>query len=636
MAAPPTPPQAIANDPGAFDQLFREHLATLTFNSKQIINLLTMMADEHKAKMSNLVARALDSHITSVSPIISRCTRVDHADSSPRCTQSPPQFRLPGLYLLDSICKNVGYPYHVLWSPHIARIFMDSYRIVDQPVKAKMSDLLATWRDSGPDGGPMFGAGPQTQLEELVFPNGYQGRHAHGVRPSMPASATHNPRVIDLVRRIDAQLAAGSQEQYRQPDNADLSSRMEALTGLKQVVQTGTLPEDDLDRIDAQIRAIEQSSAVSPPGQAPAPPPGLTALPAAVGGLPSSLAGALGALNQSADGSTTSAGDLFSKLLASGLLGGAPQAPTEPDQDEEYAQTILQMDIRLTAHDLQRQVPQGLVDDVLLLRKFLPSQCRQCARRFPVGQDGQRAKEEHLDWHFRQNQRVKDSMARGQSRQWFPTLDAWIRGGYGDSPSNAMGLSTANGESEQGEGGVLTPEQEKAMKAKFASTFVVTPSDPDVAARPCPICKENWKSVYNEDEEEWVWYDAVIADGIVSSSQWRRLESRSLLTRLPLIQYYHASCHHSAKTLSASVKREMTPTDDQVKQSRSRSATPTAAGLKEDRHNASLSADPVSRVKEEAGIASPKRKREESANTETAGGANGFDSEEPANKKAAL
>lgn len=58
--------QRIAHDPTAFEQLFREHLSTLTFNSKQIINMLTLMAEDHKERMSAVVARVLDSHITSV------------------------------------------------------------------------------------------------------------------------------------------------------------------------------------------------------------------------------------------------------------------------------------------------------------------------------------------------------------------------------------------------------------------------------------------------------------------------------------------------------------------------------------------------------------------------------------------
>ena len=65
------------------------------------------------------------------------------------------------MYLLDSICKNIGAPYTDLWAPRIPTLFLESYRVVDQPTKRRMEDLLATWRSSGPGGHPLFGDGAQ-------------------------------------------------------------------------------------------------------------------------------------------------------------------------------------------------------------------------------------------------------------------------------------------------------------------------------------------------------------------------------------------------------------------------------------------------------------------------------------------
>ncbi|KDN52939.1 hypothetical protein K437DRAFT_219630 [Tilletiaria anomala UBC 951] len=570
------PAPDIANDASAFERAFRDHLTTLTFNSKQIITMLTIMADDYKDRMSTVVARVLDTHITS----------------------SPPQFRLPSLYLLDSICKNIGYPYHVLWAPHIARIFMDSYRVVDLPVKAKLEDLLATWRDSGSDGGPLFGFDAQKQLEKALYSSA-EGHRSDPRLQSAPGSAGQSmqqqSKVHSLLRRINSQLELGSQEQYRHPDNVELVSRLEALRGLRQVVQTGTLPEDDYSRIDEQLSAMEHAPTPQPPGPAPGPPPAGVTTPERIGGLPSNLAASLnalgsGATSDEAAASGNVASDLFSKLMASGLLGNVAQSqPQEPEQDDEYTRMIMTSDIKLTVHELQRDLSSSLLEDALLLRGYLPAQCRQCARRFPTGDKGQRSKDEHLDWHFKQNKRVKDSLARGQSRQWFPKLEEFIRGGFDDSPPTA---GVESGAENGGAGGsVMTVEQEKVLKAKFASLYVIAPTDPTVAAQPCPICKESFKSVYNEEEEEWVWYDAIE----VNSS------------------YYHASCYHSAESLSASVKRDSTPADssDTTAHPRSRSTTPALAGTVKDAKHGAAALDPVSRLKEEEGISSPKRKREE-------------------------
>ena len=49
----------------------------------------------------------------------------------------------------------------------------------------------------------------------------------------------------------------------------------------------------------------------------------------------------------------------------------------------------------------------------------LPNQCSTCGRRFLATEEGRTKKARHLDWHFRTNQRLADSVKRGQSRSWY-------------------------------------------------------------------------------------------------------------------------------------------------------------------------------------------------------------------------
>lgn len=42
-----------------------------------------------------------------------------------------------------------------------------------------------------------------------------------------------------------------------------------------------------------------------------------------------------------------------------------------------------------------------------------------------------------------------------------------------------------------------------------AKATVPVPTDAFLAASPCPICKEKFRSVWKEEVEEWVWQDAV-------------------------------------------------------------------------------------------------------------------------------
>lgn len=67
-----------------------------------------------------------------------------------------------------------------------------------------------------------------------------------------------------------------------------------------------------------------------------------------------------------------------------------------------------------------------------LLYSALPLQCKQCGFRYPETSDGQIKMDAHLDWHFRQNRRMKERAKRGLSRSWFVTEEEWISGTGGE------------------------------------------------------------------------------------------------------------------------------------------------------------------------------------------------------------
>lgn len=52
-------------------------------------------------------------------------------------------------------------------------------------------------------------------------------------------------------------------------------------------------------------------------------------------------------------------------------------------------------------------------------------------------------------------------------------------------------------------------------QAELKKSWIPVPSDPAKASLPCPICKEKFISEYNEEEEEWIWKNAVDVDGQV-------------------------------------------------------------------------------------------------------------------------
>lgn len=87
-------------------------------------------------------------------------------------------------------------------------------------------------------------------------------------------------------------------------------------------------------------------------------------------------------------------------------------------------------------------------------------------------------------------------------------------------------------------------------RAELLQRKVVAPPDPgDVA---CPVCKERFKSEWSEEDEEWVFKNAVEVDKVVRFLSYA-------LNRLPRTdirncQIYHATCHAEAATSKLSAR----------------------------------------------------------------------------------
>lgn len=407
---------------------------------------------------------------------------------------------------------------------------------MDQGTKVRMEELLNTWRNSGQNGEPIFGGDAQWKIETQLY--GRQG-------PPIGQRST--------IDKIDRLLNMGAQDQIHNPQAYD-AGRMEALSKLKSVVQSAPLSSQELAQIDselgsfdAEMRAKRQIRSPLAANRSPRP----AAVPSA-SGLPPNLAGALANLanmgtikspkpqhsatlpqqqqqmhqfqgqQQAAAVPATQANDLIKSLMLAGLL--KTPTPQQTGQDDEYTRTIMSTNIILTAAELSKEPTVGPIEE--LQNRHLSRQCPQCGNRYPAGDKGQAAMDAHRDWHFRQNQRVKDSAVRGQSRSWFSKIEQWIRGGYDDTllPSREeIGLNDEQGQS----GTRLTAAQEEELRVA-SSKFVVADGDAS-----CPICKEKFHSAWSEEEEEFIWRNAIKTGG----------------------KYYHATCHLSATTLSSSIER---------------------------------------------------------------------------------
>ncbi|KAK9738323.1 CID domain [Popillia japonica] len=99
-------------------------LADLTFNSKPLINVLTMLAEENIAH-APVIVEAIESHLI----------------------KGPVDVKLPALYLIDCIIKNIGGVYKSLLSQNIVSIFCHVFQVVNEKTRGEMFKLRQTWNE---------------------------------------------------------------------------------------------------------------------------------------------------------------------------------------------------------------------------------------------------------------------------------------------------------------------------------------------------------------------------------------------------------------------------------------------------------------------------------------------------------
>ncbi|KAJ3789496.1 hypothetical protein GGU11DRAFT_778359 [Lentinula aff. detonsa] len=585
-APAPAPVMPMYMDPATFRRDFSSRLAELTINSRPLIQNLSMMAHDY-SRFADIVAQCIDAHIRKV----------------------PPWVKLPVFYLLDMISKNIYEPYARHFARSVISLFIDTYQQVDEPTRNKMVELALTWRTGSPTGKELFGLPAQVQIERSIWGDGSNSSSTNGFYTGVG-------QITKAQVLSELEFTLGQKERAVQTNPNDFTSKnhVNVLHQLRKIVEAG-VSQNDLQQILNQLRTLMRSNAQQslppppplPPASTqqwasnsystpPAPmlihPPSNPIIPAPANfnAAPSYPLPTFEPVDTSSTqlsfisptpvpaiataGPSTQTPD-FTSLLSSLVKAGVVTANSTPTgagatvHDEGavvmseaivkaredarlYRKSILSHSVQLTAAAITKTRPP--INDLLYDQHG--AQCKQCGIRFLDTADGKKALESHLDMHFRQNLKANQNIGRGHSRSWFVGAEDWVldvkgKGrADGSRPINAKAAADA---------------EAAERDAKLRSEFVVVPPGDESKSLSCPICKESLKSEFLEDDEEWVWKNAVKKDDRI----------------------FHATCHAeaSANVLAVRLRSDVN--------SRSRSGTPESNTPVMAR--LSLSPDPVAR-----------------------------------------
>ncbi|KAJ4289753.1 mRNA 3' end processing factor [Kalmusia sp. IMI 367209] len=275
---------------------FRDALQDLKVNSRPEISNLTLIAKEN-TEHAQAISLVLEQHIRTARP----------------------DWRLPSLYVLDSIVKNIGTPYTVYLGRGLYKTFTDTYLKVDQPTRKAMEGLLRTWKqpvpesmDSRPVFPPEMTGDIETALNKMHAIQAQQPMqrpvHALPARPAASAAWRSTPTPPQNGVRHADQYSSPQygqypqsglpQDQYSHPQtfpqplgsldldelkaevgklisstqqafaynlsDTSLQQKLNALLALKKVLDTQTLPPQQLEAVRNQIRALAPAPAPTP------------------------------------------------------------------------------------------------------------------------------------------------------------------------------------------------------------------------------------------------------------------------------------------------------------------------------------------------------------------------------------
>ncbi|XP_063537614.1 pre-mRNA cleavage complex 2 protein Pcf11 [Cydia strobilella] len=185
-------------------------------------------------------------------------------------------------------------------------------------------------------------------------------------------------------------------------------------------------------------------------------------------------------------------GDLFAKLVATGIIK-TQEAKEETKEREEprVEEKVKPRENRHVIHRVDLSRPETLrqKQPALVSKLYGGMQCSGCGARFPPEHTVRYS--QHLDWHFRQNRRERDSARRAHSRHWHYDLADWVQ------------YEELEDLEEREKSWFETGDAPAGAEPPAAETETPSVAAGAPARAACALCGDAFLQFYNEDQEEW-------------------------------------------------------------------------------------------------------------------------------------
>ncbi|KAL1846373.1 mRNA 3' end processing factor [Paecilomyces lecythidis] len=288
----------LASDEVAED--YKNSLEDLTTNDRFQISNLTVIAKEN-TEHAMAISRVLENHIRT----------------------TPPSQKLPALYVVDSVVKNVGTPYTLFLGRNMYQTFMNAYTLVDSQTRKKLDEMLKTWKEPVPgslDTRPVFPVEITRSIENALIkartaalqqqqargqhellgrgrgvttppnwthsptpppassryppsstqnPGPPYGANGHGHQPARYNSPTPQPsQAVDLAALnsdIEALISTARSDFANNPLDPSVQQRLKALLDLQGILQRQELPQEQLRLVRDQVSRLAPPKPAAPP-----------------------------------------------------------------------------------------------------------------------------------------------------------------------------------------------------------------------------------------------------------------------------------------------------------------------------------------------------------------------------------